>query len=47
MSGNIGTDERIELLRTDFAAVLHKPVDATELERVLREVTRGRSAAID
>ncbi|MBA4264208.1 MAG: hypothetical protein C0453_03935 [Comamonadaceae bacterium] len=45
MSGNIGTDERHELLRTDFAAVLHKPVDAVELERVLREVTRGREPA--
>lgn len=47
MSGNIGTDERIELLRTDFAAVLHKPVDATELDRVLREVTKDRSVATD
>lgn len=47
MSGNIGTDERLELLRTDFAAVLHKPVDAAELERVLREVTQERAAAAD
>lgn len=45
MSGNIGADERLELLRTDFAAVLHKPVDAAELERVLREVTRDRKVA--
>jgi signal transduction histidine kinase/ActR/RegA family two-component response regulator len=45
MSGNIGNDERVELLRTDFAAVLHKPVDAAELERVLREVTQDRELA--
>jgi CheY-like chemotaxis protein len=47
MSGNIGTEERLELLRTSFAAVLHKPVDAAELESVLREVTQDRAAAVD
>ncbi|HEX5738216.1 MAG TPA: ATP-binding protein [Hydrogenophaga sp.] len=47
MSGNIGTEEGLELLRTSFAAVLHKPVDAVELERVLREVTTGRAVPAD
>jgi two-component system cell cycle sensor histidine kinase/response regulator CckA len=45
MSGNVGAEEKRELLRTDFAAVLHKPVDASELERVLREVTGSRPLA--
>ncbi|MDO8903727.1 ATP-binding protein [Hydrogenophaga sp.] len=47
MSGNIGTDERLELLKSGFAAVLHKPVEAAELERVLREVTGGRAVAAE
>ncbi|MDR7148471.1 signal transduction histidine kinase/CheY-like chemotaxis protein [Hydrogenophaga palleronii] len=47
MSGNIGTEERLELLRTSFAAVLHKPVDAAELESVLREVTQDRATVVD
>ena len=41
MSGNVRPEDKAEWLRTDFAAVLHKPVDASELESVLRSVTGG------
>lgn len=41
MSGNVRPEDKAEWLRSDFAAVLHKPVDASELESVLRSVTGG------
>lgn len=38
MSGNVSAEEAELLVRTDFLAVLHKPVDPDELFRVLAEV---------
>jgi two-component system, cell cycle sensor histidine kinase and response regulator CckA len=37
MSGNVSVEDAGLLVQGDFAAVLHKPVDAVELERVLQE----------
>jgi two-component system cell cycle sensor histidine kinase/response regulator CckA len=38
MSGNVSAEDADLLVRTDFVAVLHKPVDPDELFRVLAEV---------
>jgi signal transduction histidine kinase/ActR/RegA family two-component response regulator len=38
MSGNVSVDDAELLMRTDFVAVLHKPVDPDELFRVSAEV---------
>ena len=38
MSGNVSAEDAELLVRTDFVAVLHKPVDPDELFRVLAEV---------
>lgn len=38
MSGNVGAEDAELLVRTDFVAALHKPVDPDELFRVLAEV---------
>ncbi|QCB45021.1 ATP-binding protein [Hydrogenophaga sp. PAMC20947] len=38
MSGNVGAEEGARLVRGDFAAVLHKPVDPEALNKVLAEV---------
>jgi two-component system, cell cycle sensor histidine kinase and response regulator CckA len=40
MSGNVSVDDAAQLIETDFAAVLHKPVDADELNQVLQSVCR-------
>ena len=38
MSGNVSAEDAELLVRTDFVAALHKPVDPDELFRVLAEV---------
>lgn len=38
MSGNVSGEDAERLRQSGFAAVLHKPVDATELEQVLRRI---------
>ena len=38
MSGNVSIEDAENLVQTDFAAVLHKPVDAEQLSQVLNEV---------
>jgi two-component system cell cycle sensor histidine kinase/response regulator CckA len=38
MSGNVSAEDADLLVRTDFVAVLHKPVDPDELFKVLAEV---------
>jgi two-component system, cell cycle sensor histidine kinase and response regulator CckA len=37
MSGNVSADDAALLVKGDFAAVLHKPVDAAELDRLLQQ----------
>jgi two-component system, cell cycle sensor histidine kinase and response regulator CckA len=37
MSGNVSVEDAAHLVETDFAAVLHKPVDAEQLQAVLKD----------
>ncbi|AOW12916.1 hypothetical protein LPB72_18230 [Hydrogenophaga crassostreae] len=37
MSGNVSIEDAAHLTQTDFAAVLHKPVDADQLNEVLKD----------
>ncbi|WP_372657631.1 ATP-binding protein [Hydrogenophaga sp.] len=41
MSGNVSIDDADHLVETLFSEVLHKPVDAAELERVLKKLVAG------
>ena len=45
MSGNIGPEDGARLAKTDFAAVLHKPVDPEVLNKVLAEVLAKAAAS--
>jgi two-component system, cell cycle sensor histidine kinase and response regulator CckA len=45
MSGNVSADDAELLMKGDFSAVLHKPVDAADLERVLQEALAQTEAA--
>lgn len=46
MSGNVSADDAELLVKGDFAAVLNKPVDAAELERVLQEALGQSEMAV-
>jgi two-component system, cell cycle sensor histidine kinase and response regulator CckA len=41
MSGNVSLEDAEHLMETDFVAVLHKPVDAEQLNKVLNQVLQG------
>lgn len=45
MSGNVGPEEGARLSRSEFADVLHEPVDPDALNKVLAEVLRKASAS--
>lgn len=42
MSGNVSGEDVARLLKSGFAAVLHKPVDASELESVLKDILESK-----
>jgi two-component system, cell cycle sensor histidine kinase and response regulator CckA len=45
MSGNVSADDAALLMKGDFAAVLHKPVEAAELDRVLQQALKPAEMA--
>ncbi|MEZ5703661.1 MAG: response regulator [Burkholderiaceae bacterium] len=45
MSGNVSLEDAEHLMETDFVAVLHKPVDAEQLNAVLNRVLQGSDPA--